>query len=153
MALPEEFVKMWGQELVEKWERSGLLEQVKNKESMAFLMEAAARKLLEFAKDNKDEKGTAIVASLVFPTLQRAFRDREYDVKLEATPISHTISIFVNTSKLYLGVEDDNAPDLVAECAESLGRLLTEYESVSTTVSSIDVQPRGTGFHLLVHLL
>ena len=137
------------QGLVEKWEQSGLLEQVNNKENMSLLLESAAYKLVEIysTEEYKDEFRAA--GPLIFPIIQRTFRDRIYDVQVGAKP-TQAVSRFVGTSQI---ANEDDEVTVCKEASKGLGELLSSKEGVSTTITSIDIQLRKTGFHLLVNLL
>lgn len=137
------------QELVEKWEQSGLLEQVNNKENMALLLELTAYKLVELSTTEEYKEEFLAAGPLVFPIVQRTFRGRAYDVQAGATS-TEAVALFINTSSI--GDEEDEIK-VCKQASESLGELLDSKNSTSITVSSIDIQFRKTGFHLLVNLL
>jgi hypothetical protein len=137
------------QELVEKWELSGLLEGVKDRVFMSQALEMSAVELV-----NKVESGTITseqlksCGPLLFPLVYKAFRDKSYEVQTETSESAAAFSVFVGTSDMTL----DTEPDVVHEHGTHLSRLLDEVRDVST-LCKIEVQPRETGFHLVTHLL
>jgi len=135
------------EQLVEKWEQSGLLQEVKSKETVAQLLEFAAFNLVNLASTGAD---VSLEASLTFPIIHRAFKNSEWNVDSTGPVSTNAVATFVGTHDL-TGSEDDKAPDLVASSAQSLAALLEE--KVGTTITDIEVQPRKpTGFFILVHL-
>lgn len=136
-------------QLVEKWEQSGLLEQVNSKENMSLLLESAAYKLVELSSSEEYKDEFRAAAPLILPIVQRTFRDRAYDVQTEAKP-TMAVSAFIGTSQI---ASEDDEITVCEQASKQLGSLLISKEGVSTTVTSIDIQLRKTGFHLLVNLL
>lgn len=135
------------QGLVEKWEQSGLLQEVKSKETVAQLLEFAAFNLVNLASTGLD---VSLEASLTFPIIHRAFKNSEWIVDPSGPVSTNAVAAFVGTHDLD-GSEDDKAPDLVASSAKSLAGLLEE--KVGTTITNIEIQLRPTtGFFILVHL-
>ena len=64
-------------QLVEKWEHSGLLEGAVNKESIAKTLEYAASWFLEYVpKDDVKKLNTS--AAIVLPTIRRVLGDRDF---------------------------------------------------------------------------
>lgn len=137
------------QELVEKWEQSGLLEGVKDKLFMSQALEIAAVELVNKVESGKiTSEQLKSCGPLLFPLVYKAFRDKSYKVQTKIAESAAAFSVFVGTS----GVTLDDEPGVVHEHGTHLSRLLDEVHNVST-LCKIEVQPRETGFHLVTYLL
>lgn len=135
------------QGLVEKWEQSGLLQEVKSKETVAQLLEFAAFNLVNLARTGLD---VSLEASLTFPIIHKAFKNSDWVINSNGPISTNAVATFVNTYGI-TDSDDYTAPDLVAKSAKSLAGLLEE--KVGTTITNIEIQPRKpTGFFILVHL-
>lgn len=135
------------EELVEKWEASGLLETVISKETVASLLELAAINLLNLSNDGKD---VGLEATLTFPIIHRAFKSSAWSVSLDGQQSTEAVATFVTLPPYDINT-DDKAPDRVAESAASLALLLES--KTGRVITNIEIQPRNTtGFFILVHL-
>jgi hypothetical protein len=136
------------QSLVEKWEQSGLLEDVKNKFFMSQALEIAASNLMyQVEIGDITTEQLKYCGALLFPLVYKVFKDKEYLVEPEVEG-TKAFAVFINTA----GLTEDKEPDTVQQYGMHLGNTLDTVQDV-TTLCKIEVQQRETGFHLIVHLL
>lgn len=118
------------QELVEKWEQSGLLDGAVNKEGISCCLEDIAQWTLLHAATLKykivEEKKLAVAVSMLFPVVRIVLGERKFEfVKNEA----HTREVI---QVEYPDVEDANMvePEHCSVVAERVAKVLDQYENL-----------------------
>lgn len=131
------------QEIITKWEQSGLLEDAVNKDQMAVLLERVAVQCM-FYSVSKIVKLDQLqnVASFAFPIVSRVFRNKNFQVvegkREEFTPETYYVSTY--------DVNSDNDVDRVTDVAQVLTEKLTKYNNLE--VLAFNVYPEDKGFNI-----
>lgn len=142
------------QELVSKWEQSGLLEQTVNKTSMAKLLEAAAVNLIKLARERKPEEDSEGVFSIIpmtaLPILQRGFRETNFEVN-NTVQQNNSFTVLVDIVSEARSAKDESWPIKICQnsgkaVADSIRGL------INPVVTSVDIVPNESGYNLIFGL-
>lgn len=140
-------------ELVEKWEQSGLLEGVKNKDGLAKTLEYAASDLLEFSAKQSDQEAVKVAASMTFPIIRRVLGERDFTFTHFLEHIGQTKSVdhqreteFVEFTNKETLIEDEHQPQICANTAELLSVKLNKYPNLK--VYGVHTEVKDNGFEV-----
>lgn len=125
-------------ELIEAWEQTGLLTNAINKISLAKVLEASSRTVLDL-KTSLPEDQVAYVATMIFPIITRALSNINFDAKYsENTKTEITFVKLVET-------EEEQIHECIRAATE-LYHKLSQYNPL--TVSFVKLSKFDAGFHI-----
>ena len=117
------------EQLVEKWERSGLLEGAVNKEGIAYCLEDIAQYAMLNAATLKyalvEEKKLAVAISLMFPATRLVLGKREFAYSQDKEYSRETFVIDYPVES-----PEDVQPEHCSAVAEKISKVLDQYKNL-----------------------
>jgi hypothetical protein len=132
------------EQLVEKWEESGLLEGAVNKSGLSYALEHAASHLLEYSAGKYDDSEVQFAASVTFPVIRRVLGEKEFLFVPMYKDINYTREVeFVE----YAGEEAE--AQVCQAVAEKMKERVSKYPNLKIHGVSAECQKGGFNLHFL----
>jgi len=125
-------------QLLEVWDQTGLLQDAVSKVSLAKVLEASSRTILD-TRPNASEQQVAYMVTMMLPIVTRALRTLEF--RTENSENTETESVFVKLVE----TEEEQLQECINASAELYSKI-SKYASL--VVSFVKISKFEGGFHL-----